>query len=283
MTLRELIKYGEDTLREAGIEEALSDAKNLAMYILNIDYTGMLMKANEEISFEDEEAYKDIVCIRCSHYPCQYLVGTQDFMGYTFKVSEGVLIPRPETELLVETALELTQGRANCKTLDMCCGTGCIGISYKLKRIEQGFLDDRVTLVDISPDAISLTEENVFNLGAKCDIIKSDLFEDVDAEKYDLIMSNPPYIPTMDIEDIMEDVREYEPRLALDGMENGLFFYKEIIEKLKRYLYEDGIVIFEIGYNQYEDVRKLLNDAGFFDVSCKKDYAGHNRIVIARR
>ncbi|MBQ8412742.1 MAG: peptide chain release factor N(5)-glutamine methyltransferase [Lachnospiraceae bacterium] len=283
MTLRELIKYGEETLKEAGIQEYTSDAKVLAMYVLNIDYTGILMKCNDEVSLEDEKAYKDVICIRSSHYPCQYIVGTQDFMGYTFKVEENVLIPRPETELLVETALELTYSIPKCKTMDMCCGTGCIGISYKLKRLEQGYEDDRVVLVDISPNAIALSEENMFNLGTKCDIIKSDLFEDVDLEKYDLIVSNPPYISTSDIEEIMEDVREYEPRLALDGMDDGLFFYRKIIENLDRYLYDDGIAIFEIGYNQYEDVRGMLIEAGFFDVSCKKDYAGLDRIVIARR
>lgn len=283
MILREMLKYGEETLRKARIQEYVSDAKILAMYILGIDYTGMLMRAGDSISEKDEKAYKDVINLRCSHYPCQYITGIQDFMGYSFKVAEKVLIPRPETELLVENAIMSTGKMKKCKVLDMCCGTGCIGISYKLKREENGYKDDEVTLVDVSQEAISLSKENMFNLGAKCDIIESDLFDNVAFERYNLIMSNPPYISTSDIDDIMEDVREYEPRLALDGREDGLFFYRKIIENLDKYLADGGIVIFEIGYNQYEDIREMLNRAGFYTVDCKKDYAGLNRIVIAER
>ena len=122
----------------------------------------------------------------------------------------------------------------------------------------------------------------MFNLGAKCDIIETDLFENIDS-KYDLIMSNPPYIPTSDIDDIMEDVREFEPRLALDGMEDGLYFYKVIIDKSKTYLDSEGYLVFEIGYNQYEDIKIILLEAGFSQVSVKKDYAGLDRVDIARR
>lgn len=282
MQLRDLIKYGSDTLQEAGIQEYTSDAKLLAMHVLGYDYTGLLMHMYDEISVDDEEVYKDVVSLRTSHYPCQYIVGSQDFMGYTFKVEEEVLIPRPETEILVETSLELTRDFIDCRALDMCCGTGCIGISYYLKRKEDGFDKDEVTLVDISKKAIMLSEENMFNLGAKCDIIESDLFENIDS-KFDLIMSNPPYIPTSDIEEIMEDVREYEPRLALDGMDDGLYFYKEIIDKSKKYLDSEGYLVFEIGYDQYEDIRKILHEAGFYQVSVKKDYAGLDRVVVARR
>lgn len=282
MQLKDLIKYGSDTLQEAGIQEYANDAKLLAMYVLELDYTGIFMKMYDEVSCEDEETYRDFISVRSSHYPCQYIIGSQDFMGYTFKVEEEVLIPRPETEILVETALELTSEFTDCRALDMCCGTGCIGISYYLKRKEAGYKDDRITLADISKKAILLTEENMFNLGAKCDIIETDLFEKIDS-KYDLIMSNPPYIPTSDIDEIMEDVREFEPRLALDGMEDGLYFYKEIIDKSKTYLDNEGYLVFEIGYDQYEDIRGMLLETGFNQVSVKKDYAGLDRVVVARR
>ncbi|MBQ8166001.1 MAG: peptide chain release factor N(5)-glutamine methyltransferase [Lachnospiraceae bacterium] len=282
MQLKELIKYGEDSLRDAGIESFTNDAKLLAMFIFGLDYTGIFMKLYDEVPLEDEEAYKDVIDIRSTHYPCQYIIGSQDFMGYTFKCSEGVLIPRPETEILVETALQLTEGYKDIKALDMCCGTGCIGISYNLKRLESGHTNDFVQLADISREAIELCEENVFNLGAKCDIVRTDLFEKIE-HSYDIIMSNPPYIPTSDIDDIMEDVREFEPRLALDGMEDGLYFYDNIIRRTDRYLRQDGILIFEIGYNQYQDIRELLINKGFTDVSVKKDYAGLDRVVIARR
>ncbi len=282
MRLKELIKYGEETLNAAGIEGYVNDAKVLAMFVFGLDYTGIFMKLNDEVSSEDGKAYTDVINVRSTHYPCQYIVGSQDFMGYTFKCSEGVLIPRPETEILVETALQLTEGCTGIKALDMCCGTGCIGISYNLKRIESGHTNDFVQLADISRDAIELCEENVFNLGAKCDIVRTDLFEKIE-DSFDIIMSNPPYIPTSDIDEIMEDVREYEPRLALDGMEDGLYFYDNIIRRTDRYLRQDGILIFEIGYNQYHDVRELLINKGFTDISVKKDYAGLDRVVIARR
>ncbi len=282
MQLKELLKYGEETLKNAGIEEFTSDAKVLAMFIFDLDYTGIFMKLNDEVSIEDEESYRNVISIRSTKYPCQYIVGTQDFMGYTFKCAEGVLIPRPETEILVETALEMTSGYKQLRALDMCCGTGCIGISYNLKRREAGYNNDFVQLADISREAIALCEENVFNLGAKCDIVRTDLFENIEY-CYDIIMSNPPYIPTEDIKEIMEDVREYEPILALDGREDGLYFYNEIIRRTDRYLREDGILVFEIGYNQYPDVRELLINKGFTDVNVKKDYAGLARVVIARR
>ena len=282
MQLKELIKYGEETLRDAGIEGYANDAKVLAMFVFNLDYTGMFMKLNDEVPIEEAESYKDVIDVRSTHYPCQYIIGNQDFMGYTFKCTEGVLIPRPETEILVETAIQLTEGCKEIKALDMCCGTGCIGISYNLKRREAGYVKDFVQLADISKKAVELSKENVFNLGAKCDIVRTDLFENIE-DSFDIIMSNPPYIPTKDIEDIMEDVREYEPRLALDGMEDGLYFYDNIIRRTDRYLRRDGILVFEIGYNQYQDIRELLINKGFTDVSVKKDYAGLDRVVIARR
>lgn len=283
MKLRELIKYGGNVLKEAGIEEYESDARLLAMYAFGLDYTGLLMKSVDDISKEDEERYKKLINRRSTHYPCQYIIGTQDFMGYTFRVSENVLIPRPETEILVETALSLSENVSSIKALDMCCGTGCIGLSFAKNRKGMGHNDDRVILVDVSDAAIALTRNNMSDLKLECDIIQSDLFEDVIEEKYDIIMSNPPYISTKDIEELMEDVRAYEPRLALDGMEDGLFFYRRIIENLNTYLAYDGVVIFEIGYNQYEDVRALLVDAGFNKVDLKKDYAGLDRVVIAKR
>ncbi len=282
MQLRDLLKYGNDVLQEAGIEESANDAKLLLMHVLGIDYTDVFMKMYDEVSDEDAKFYKDVISVRASHYPCQYIIGTQDFMGYTFKVAEEVLIPRPETELLVEAALEYTGHIDRCKALDMCTGSGCIGISYYLKRKEAGFVENQVDLVDISTRAVDLAKENMFNLSAKCDIIKSDLFEKIDS-RYDLIMSNPPYIPTSDIDEIMEEVREYEPRLALDGMEDGLYFYKKIIKECDKYLYSEGCLIFEIGYNQYEDIRGLLIEAGFSQVSVKQDYAGLDRVVIAKR
>ena len=280
MLLRDLIKYGESTLQEAGIDDYSSDTRLLAMYVFNMDYTGIMMHMYDEMSEEDSEYFKECIEIRSTHIPCHHITGTQVFMGYSFTVDENVLIPRQETEILVEEALKCAEGIDSCKTLDVCCGSGCIGISFSLKRKEAGYEDDQVHMVDISKDAIMVAEENNFKLNAGCEINKSDLFEKVD-QKYDIIISNPPYIRTSDIEDLMEEVRLHEPRLALDGGEDGLYFYDRIIKEARKFLYETGRLLFEIGYNQYEDVRRLLVDAGYTDIKLIKDYAGLDRVVTA--
>lgn len=280
MNLKELIKFGSERLQSEDIEAYDSDAKLLAMHVLDIRYSDLIMKYMDEVSFEDEEKYKELIEKRASHYPCQYITGEQEFMGYTFATSEEVLIPRPETELLVEKAISLADTKKSVSALDMCTGSGCIGISFMRYRKEQGHSDE-VTLVDISDYAISLATKNNKLNSTNCNIIKSNLFVEVTG-KYDIIMSNPPYIRSADIEELMSDVKVYEPRLALDGMEDGLYFYKAIIKEARNYLHEDGVLLFEIGCDQYEDIRRLLVDNLYEDIELIKDYAGLDRIVKAR-
>lgn len=279
MTFRELIKYGQDTLKVAGIEDYENDTRVLAMYAFDMNYTGLMVKMLDEAEVDGEARFKECIERRATRIPCQHITGTQEFMGYEFKVSTNVLIPRQETELLVEEALNQMKGVTSCKALDVCCGSGCIGISFYLARNEVGYKDD-VTLLDISSDAIELSNQNNAKLQAKCSIIKSDLFENIEG-KYDIIMSNPPYIRTSDIEELMDEVRIYEPRLALDGYEDGLYFYDKIIKEARKYLSDEGKLLFEIGYDQFEDVRRLLVDAGYSDITLKKDYAGLDRVVGA--
>lgn len=280
MILRDLIIEGQNILKDAGIEEYENDTRVLAMFAFNISYTDMFMKMTEEMEEEDSEFFMDCISLRATHMPCQYITGSQEFMGYEFGTEDGVLIPRRETELLVEKALELTNSMKSVKALDMCTGSGCIGISYELKRRESRHTDDEVHLADISDDAIYVAEKNKYKLGSKCSIIKSDLFENI-KDRYDIIMSNPPYIKTSDIDDIMEEVRDFEPRLALDGDTDGLMFYRRLAEEAKDYLYKGGILIMEIGFDQYEDVRDMLIENNFNDISLIKDYAGLDRIVVA--
>lgn len=279
MTLRECLQYGEKKLEYSGVENFKNDTRLLAMFVFGYNYSDILMHLYDPISDEDVETFKNIIELRSSHYPCQYIIGKQEFMGFLFKVTEDVLIPRQETELLVEQALFISQDMEECKILDVCCGSGCIGISYNLMRMKEGHNNDTVCLLDISKEAVIVANENKTSLGAKCDIIVSDLFENVD-EKYDMIISNPPYICTDEINELMEEVRCYEPMLALDGRSDGLYFYKKIIEEARKYLYEDGKLLFEIGCDQYESVRGLLIDAGFSNVTLKKDYAGLDRVVV---
>lgn len=296
MKIRDMITEGADKLAKAGIECADNDAKLLARHILNCDYTRLTLIYMDEVDIDTCKKYYQLIDKRCEHYPCQYIIGTQDFMGIEFEVSENVLIPRPETEILVETALDYAKKyqyksldseacvgvTKSIRVLDMCCGSGCIGISFKLSRMNNRYLGDEVDLADISDYAISLTEKNNLKHNAHCNIIKTDLFENIHS-RYDMILSNPPYIKSRDVDGLMEDVRLYEPRLALDGKEDGLYFYDRIIREAGTYLNENGIIIFEIGYDQAEDIRTLLVENAFLDVKIIKDYAGLNRIVCARR
>lgn len=284
MTWRECMMHAAKLLKEAEIEDYDNDVRVLAMYVLNCNYTGLTMRMPEEATPEDQEFFFQCVEARRTHLPCQYITGSQEFMGYTFRTEREVLIPRPETELLVEEALRISReviGGGKMKVLDLCCGTGCIGISYALCRRAEGFRQDEVTMVDISRHAVALSKENNKNLQAGCNVVKSDLFERL-VDRYDMIISNPPYIRSADCEELMSDVRDYEPWLALDGREDGLYYYDRIIKGARRFLYENGMLLFEIGYDQLEDVRGLLVDAGYVDISGRKDYAGLDRIVIAR-
>lgn len=285
MLLRDMLKNGTDRLKSCGIENAEGDARLLAMHVLGLDYTMLFMVLDKNVDDEAVSTYNGLIEKRGTHYPCQYIIGTQDFMGYTFEISENVLIPRPETELLVEMALKTTRDKRTCNALDMCCGTGCIGISYILERRKRGNLDDKLTLVDISPYAVRLSERNRFLHDISCDIIKSDLFEykklRSSGDLYDIIMTNPPYIRSSDIDALMKEVSRFEPRLALDGTEDGLYFYRKIIKEARNYLNENGCFICEIGYDQYDAVYSILVDNGYKDIELIKDYAGLDRVVSA--
>ena len=204
----------------------------------------------------------------------QYLTGSTEFMGLPFFVNESVLIPRQDTEVLVETALAMM--KPECRLLDMCTGSGCILLSLaKLGTVAEGIG------VDISEGALKVAERNRENLGLpQVRLVHSNLFESVEGV-FDMIVSNPPYIPTEDIEDLMREVRDHEPHLALDGSKDGLLFYRKLAEESGRYLVPGGSLLFEIGYDQGGAVSQLLDQAGFKDIHVKKDLAGLDRVVYA--
>lgn len=279
MILRDILLWAQKELTSAGLTDVEFDIRLLAMDAFDLDYTGFLLGKFEEISVEQQMRFEDYIAQRKTFKPCQYITGTQDFMGFSFYVKEGVLIPRPETELLVEQSLALTKMKQRVRALDVCSGSGCIGISYALLRRTKD-LDTEMTLLDISDIAVSVAEENKKRLQAEVQIIQSDLFLKASG-KYDIIISNPPYIRSADVEELMRDVKDFEPRLALDGKEDGLYFYNRIIREAKDYLVEGGCLIFEIGYDQYEDIRQLFIENGYQDISLIKDYSGLDRIVSA--
>lgn len=279
-SIKELLDFGRTTLADAGNEYAKYEAKVLLEEVLQKSYMQMLLNESEEIPQEKAQEYKTYIDRRLNHYPLQYILGYTHFMDFQFDVSEDVLIPRNDTECLVEHAnsilekeISISVEDSEYRVLDMCCGSGCIGISLKLYHKE---LD--LTLCDISDAAISLTKKNLSKHQLTANIIQSDLFEMID-EKYNMIISNPPYIEKDVIPTLMSEVKDYEPMLALDGGEDGLDFYKVIVENSRKHLNNNGYLLFEIGYNQGEAVSKLMETAGYVDIEIIKDYAGMDRVV----
>jgi release factor glutamine methyltransferase len=227
---------------------------------------------DEDMSVEQVTEYESILSKRAEHVPLQYITGEQEFMGILFHVNDAVLIPRQDTETLVEEALKVI--RPGMKVLDMCTGSGCILISI-LKNI----VDVEGYGYDISKQAINVAKENAKLNHVNATFERSDLFEDV-SDTFDVIVSNPPYIPTDVISGLMPEVAMYEPMQALDGKEDGLHFYRRIIADASKYLKPDGKLLFEIGHDQGESVPKLMKDAGFKEVRVIKDLAGNDRVVI---
>lgn len=271
MTFREAIRFGEEKLNIAGIEDAKHDAWLLLTFICKIDRTFYYVHMDEEMPVEQVAEYENVLNKRAEHVPLQYITGEQEFMGIPFHVNDAVLIPRQDTETLVEEALKVV--RPGMKVLDMCTGSGCILISI-LKNI----VDVEGYGYDISKQAINVAKENAKLNNVNATFERSDLFEDV-SETFDVIVSNPPYIPTDVIGGLMPEVAVYEPLQALDGKEDGLHFYRRIIEAASQYLNPDGKLLFEIGHDQGESVSALMKEAGYQDVRVIKDLAGNDRVV----
>lgn len=272
MTFREAILFGEEKLNTAGIMDAKNDAWLLLTFVCKIDHTFYYVHMDEEMSAEQMAEYESVLNKRTEHVPLQYITGEQEFMGITFRVNEAVLIPRQDTETLVEEALKIV--RPGMKVLDMCTGSGCILISILKNVVEvEGFG------YDISKQALNVAKENAKINNVAATFERSDLFENV-VDKFDVIVSNPPYIPTDVIGGLMPEVAVYEPIQALDGKEDGLYFYRKIVAAASDYLNPEGKLIFEIGHDQGEAVSTLMKDAGYKAVQVVKDLAGNDRVVI---
>lgn len=271
MTLKEAYEYGQKKLADAEIDDAVLDAWYLLEHVTGISRALYFLRMNEEMSEENEVQYKEYLETRANHIPLQHITGVQEFMGYEFNVNEHVLVPRQDTEVLVEEALKVV--KPDMEVLDMCTGSGCIIISLmKFAKQISG------TAVDISEEALKVAKSNADKLDAAVEFIRSDLFEEVKGQ-YDLIVSNPPYIRTAVIEELKEEVKFHDPFLALDGKEDGLFFYRKIVKDSLNYLKPNGRLYFEIGHDQGEDVKNLMEEAGFKEVFVKKDLAGLDRVV----
>ncbi len=282
-TVKALLSKHASILETAGIERPEAEARFLLCYVMNESPAELYARLSDEVDDITAMRYKKLIMKRTTHYPLQYILGDTYFMDMRFLCREKVLIPRNDTEHLVECALKHAPEKS-ISVLDMCTGTGCIGISYYIWRLKDGF-DDNVYLVDVSEDAISLAKENALLNRAKVTFVKSDLFTELKKEDgtpnklFDMILSNPPYIKTNDINYLMKDVRDFEPRLALDGTRDGLAFYRSITAEAVNFLKKDGILIFEIGYDQYMDVSDIMTKAGFKNIRKLKDMSGLDRVV----
>ena len=272
MTFREAMTAGEQVLRNAQIEDAKNDAWLLLAMVCKINRTYYYVHMDECLTNEQAEEYENLLKKRAERVPLQYITGEQEFMGLSFKVNPSVLIPRQDTETLVGEALKVI--KPGMKVLDMCTGSGCILISI-LKNVVgvEGFG------YDISKQALIVAKENAKLNNVVASFERSDLFEMV-TDTFDVIVSNPPYIPTHVIGELMPEVAQFEPLQALDGSEDGLHFYRRIVKECRHYLTPTGKILFEIGHDQGEAVSEMLTYAGFSDVRVVKDLAGHDRVVI---
>ena len=281
MTYRQILQEAIRKLQKAEIEEADNDAWILMSEAFNISRTDYFMKSGDECTDNARtELFDSMIERRVRREPLQYITGHAYFMGYEFRVTPDVLIPRFDTEILVEKSLEYASD--GMKVLDMCTGSGCIAVSYALQCRERGYDNVEVNAVDISSAALSVAADNAMRAGVDINYIRSDMFTGV-SDVYDMILSNPPYIPTRDIEELEPEVRTSEPVGALDGHEDGLFFYWILAAESPSHLKAGGRLIMEIGYNQADDVCSLLEQNKFADIEVIKDLAGHDRVVCGRR
>ncbi len=271
MTYREALNLGEKVLSLANIEDRRNDAWLLLSMVCKMDRSFYYLHMEEDLPEEQLREYEIALKKRAEHVPLQYIVGETEFMGLKFKVNSNVLIPRQDTETLVEEALKVV--KQGMRILDLCTGSGCIIIS-----ILHNVTDVEGYAIDISKQALNVAKENAKLNDVSVMFERSDLFDNVTGT-FDIIVSNPPYIRTEEIVKLMPEVQTFEPMEALDGKEDGLYFYREIVAKCKDYLNPDGRILFEIGYDQGEDVSALLREAGFKDVQVIKDLAQNDRVV----
>lgn len=278
MKIKELIEYGKNTLNKNEVQDSSIISRKLAEYILNFNRQEIIANLDKEVKEEQRVRYYLALIEIIQGMPIQYITNKQEFMKLDFYVDENVLIPQPDTEILVEKAIEEAKKIENVEILDMCTGSGCIGISIA-KNIENA----KVTLVDIGENVIEIAKKNALRnkVESQLTFIQSNMFEKVE-KKFDIIVSNPPYIKTDVIPKLDKQVQN-EPHIALDGGKDGLKFYKIIIEEAKKYLKENGKLILEIGYDQKEEVENLIKQSGQYKkIEVIKDLSQNDRVIIGK-
>lgn len=289
-TIKTALQFGAQLLKQSGSPSAILDAELLLLHGYGVQGIAMnkiklITNFNDIIPESIYDLYIEFIEQRCQGKPVQYITGIQEFMGLEFEVSEKVLIPRGDTEIVVEKLVELANKSSALNIIDMCTGTGAIAVSLA------HFLPKAmITAVDISDAALECCNKNIVkhSLQNRVKAIKSNLFEDLTSLKLtniiDMVVSNPPYIPTRDIASLLTNVKDFEPMLALDGGTDGLNFYRSIIHNAGIYLKSGGILAFEIGYDQGQHIMDMIKENGnYYDLECFKDLAGFDRCIIARK
>ena len=293
MKIRELEKEGIESLQGAMVPDSAVDARQLMLYVMGISVHDYLIRSLDEASDELTAEYRGLIAKRCSRIPLQHIIGQTEFMGLTFRVNSSVLCPRPDTEILVETILDHMKGKygpdhnSDIRILDLCTGSGCILTSIlKLAPSLCGISSRRITGVgsDISKEALDLASGNSFSCGidgSRVDFREGDLFSVLGPdERFDIIVSNPPYIPASIIPQLMPEVRDHEPIGALDGGTDGLDFYRRITAGSIDHLNPGGMLFYEIGFDQREDVTSIMRTSGFTSIDFRKDLSDNDRVVF---
>ena len=273
MQYQEIYKQGVSALKKAGIEEASLDARLLLEEVCGTDRTALYVHGEKELTGQQEEEYLEKIRLRAERIPLQHILGKTEFMGLTFLVNRDVLCPRPDTEILVEEVMKYLHD--GMRILDIGTGSGCILLS-----LLHYSNDCQGVGADISKSALRTARENAERLSAEqvC-FVESDLFEYVEGQ-FEIIVSNPPYIKSSDIEDLMPEVKDHDPRSALDGGEDGLFFYRKITGRAKEHLSGGGMLFYEIGCEQGKAVSGIMEEQGFRDIQIVKDFSGLDRVVF---
>jgi len=279
-SVRRVLTWATDDLKKRSFESPRLDVELLLARVLKLDRIGLIVESERPLSSSELSAFRDLFKRRRGGEPIAYLLGEREFFGIKFKVDRRVLIPRPDTERLVEVALERTQLKnMHGGALDLCTGSGCVAIAFARARPTWS-----VTAVDISGDALAVARDNALRIGAVRNVrlLQGSLFEAVSGERFDLITANPPYIPKDELRVLPVDVRDYEPHLALDGGSDGLDFVRAIADAARAHLNPGGVLAMEIAFDQGERAKQVLTQHGYEAIELARDLAGRERVVSGR-
>ncbi|NLY44330.1 MAG: peptide chain release factor N(5)-glutamine methyltransferase [Clostridiaceae bacterium] len=288
VTIEQLLKQCVDYLKINGVRDfPVLDAQLILCKVLGVGKLYLVTHKDEKLDMSAAESCMELIRLRAKGMPVQYIIGEQEFMSLPFKVTPDVLIPRPDTEILVEHVIEECQAWAeeDIRIMDIGTGSGCIAVSlaYYIK-------NSRVWAVDISPRALDVCRWNAKQNGVdqRVCLVQQDILKGFpqadEGMLFDVIVSNPPYIPTNAIDELQTEVKDYEPRTALDGGQDGLLFYRSLVSEMHKYLKPGGLAAFEVGHNQSDDVAQLMEKSGYYDnIKIIRDLAGIKRVVSARK